>query len=206
MAPCTGLAHGYDALGTETGFPELIGAGRLVMTVDAEGGRRYQGIVKIEGAQLSETLEAYFTQSEQLKTHILLAANHEQACCFLLQQLPGSSGEEAADHWQHAKILSETLSKGELLELDVEQILQRLFHQESVRVYDPVPLVFRCRCSREKVIPAIIQMGYDDAMQLVEEQGDINANCEFCNQIHRFDRVDVAGLFKAQKKAPIRPQ
>ena len=67
-------------------------------------------------------------------------------------------------------------------------------------------LMFRCRCSREKVIPAIVQMGYQEAMQLVAEQDEISAHCEFCNQAHRFDRVDVAGLFKAHSKAPLMHQ
>jgi len=170
------------------------------MTVDAEGGKRYQGIVQIEGELLSDTLDAYFAQSEQLQTRILLAANEQRAACFLLQQLPGVDAEESESTWQHAKILADTLTEKELLELEVEDILHRLFHQEEVQLFDPEPLIFRCRCSREKVIPAIVQMGYEEAMQLVEEQGDISANCEFCNQLHRFDRVDVAALFKAQNK------
>ncbi len=201
-----GLAHADETLGTETKFSELLGAGRLVMTVDAQGGKRYQGIVQLGGEQLSDVLDTYFEHSEQLKTRILLAANNERATCFLLQLLPGTDNENSGDNWQHAKILSDTLTEPELLELNVEQILHRLFHQQEVQVYEPAPLVFRCRCSREKVIPAIVQMGYDEAMLLVEEQGEISANCEFCNQAHQFDRVDVAGLFKAHTKAPARPQ
>jgi len=196
-----GLAHGYETLTTESGFAKLLGSGRLVMTVDAEGGKRYQGIVQIEGEQLSDTLEAYFAQSEQLKTHVFLAANKRRAACFLLQQLPGADAEDAETCWQHAKILGGTLTETELLELDTKDILHRLFHQQEVQLFEPAPLVFRCRCSREKVIPAILQMGYEDAMKLVEEQGDISANCEFCNQLHRFDRVDVAALFRTQSTA-----
>ncbi len=201
-----GLAHGYEALNEEIEFSELLGTGRLVMTVDAQGGKRYQGIVQLEGEQLSDVLGTYFEQSEQLKTSIMLAANNRRATCFLLQQLPGMGGENLHESWQHAKILSDTLTEPELLELDVEQILHRLFHQQEVQIYEPVPLTFRCRCSREKVIPAIVQMGYKEAMRLVEEQGEITASCEFCNQTHRFDQIDVAGLFKAHAKAPARPQ
>ena len=201
-----GLAHGYEALDEEANFSELLGVGRLVMTVDAQGGKRYQGIVQLEGEQLSDVLGIYFEQSEQLKTSILLAANNRRATCFLLQQLPGTGGQKPHESWQHAKILSDTLTEPELLELDAEQILHRLFHQQEVQVYEPVPLTFRCRCSREKVIPAIVQMGYKEAMLLIEEQGEITVNCEFCNQTHRFDRIDVASLFKAHAKAPARQQ
>jgi len=198
-----GLAHGYDEIKAQSNFAEWVGKGRLVITIDGEGAQRYQGIVSIEGAQLSDVLTRYFEQSEQLQTHLHLAADGERAACFLLQQMPASSSDNtAADSWQHINILAQTLQDEELLTLDTDTLLTRLFHEESVQLYTPSPLVFRCRCSREKVIPVIKQMGYEEAMQLVAEEGEIRADCEFCNQSHRFDRVDVAGLFKAGKHAP----
>lgn len=202
-----GLAHGYDDIDTESSFPEWLGKGRLVMTIDGEGAQRYQGIVSIEGEQLSDVLDRYFEQSEQLQTHLHLAANGERAACFLLQKMPTTPSKEegeqgANDSWQHLKILAQTLQDNELLTLDTETLLTRLFHEESVQLFEPSPLVFRCRCSREKVIPVIEQMGYSEAMLLVDEEGEIRADCEFCNQSHRFDRVDVASLFKAGKQAP----
>jgi len=198
-----GLAHGYNEIENESSFAEWVGKGRLVMTIDGEGAQRYQGIVSIEGTQLSDVLTRYFEQSEQLQTHLHLAADGERAACFLLQQMPSSSSNNAAtDSWQHIDILSQTLQDDELLTLDIDTLLTRLFHEEEVQLFEPSPLVFRCRCSREKVIPVIKQMGYEEAMQLVEEQGEIRADCEFCNQSHRFDRVDVAGLFIAGKPAP----
>ncbi len=197
-----GLAHGYQNIINETGFSELLGKGRLVMTIDGEGAQRYQGIVSIQGAQLSDVLDGYFEQSEQLLTHLHLAADGTRAACFLLQQMPGSEPANQGAGWQHLKILSQTLKDTELLELDVETLLTRLFHEEEVQLFEASPLLFRCRCSREKVIPVIRQMGYEEAMQLVDEEGEIRADCEFCNQSHRFDRVDVASLFKAATKAP----
>ncbi len=201
-----GLAHGYENITDEKNFSELLGKGRLVMTIDGEGSQRYQGIVSSKGNQLSEVLDRYFEQSEQLLTHIHLAADGERAACFLLQQMPAANEQVAADSWQHLKILSQTLKNDELLELKPELLLTRLFHEEEVQLFEASPLMFRCRCSREKVIPVIVQMGYDDAMQLVEEEGEIRADCEFCNQSHRFDRVDVASLFKAGNQTPGTPQ
>ena len=201
-----GLAHGYESIKDENHFAELLGKGRLVMTIDGSGSQRYQGIVSIEGDQLSEVLDRYFEQSEQLLTHVHLAADGERAACFLLQQMPAANGQMSADSWRHLSILSQTLKDDELLGLEPEQLLTRLFHEEEVQLFEPSPLIFRCRCSREKVIPVIMQMGYDDAMQLAEEEGEIRADCEFCNQSHRFDRVDVASLFKAGNKTPGTPQ
>jgi len=207
-----GLAHGYESIGEQSGFTELLAQGRLVMTIDGEGTQRYQGIVSIEGEQLSSVLDRYFEQSEQLLTHIHLAADGQHAACFLLQQMPGTgntgSGDPETgrqgvdDDWQHLKILSQTLSDEELLTLEPQTLLHRLFHEQQVQLFEPSSLIFRCRCSREKVIPVIRQMSYEQAMQLVDEEGEIRADCEFCNQSHRFDRVDVAGLFKAAGKPP----
>lgn len=201
-----GLAHGYQAIVNEKGFAALLGKGRLVMTIDGEGSQRYQGIISIEGESLSVILDRYFEQSEQLLTHIHLAADGEHAACFLLQQMPALNTQASAHGWQHLKILSETLKDEELLELQPETLLNRLFHEEKIQLFQASPLIFRCRCSRDKVIPVIMQMGYDDAMQLVAEEGEIRADCEFCNQSHRFDLVDVASLFKAGNKAPGKAQ
>ena len=201
-----GLAHGYENITDEKNFSELLGKGRLVMTIDGAGSQRYQGIVSSEGNQLSEVLDRYFEQSEQLLTYIHLAADGERAACFLLQQMPAANSRASTDSWQHLSILSQTLKDDELLGLEPERLLTRLFHEEEVQLFEASPLMFRCRCSREKVIPVVMQMGYDDAMQLVEEEGEIRADCEFCNQSHRFDRVDVASLFKAGNQTPGTPQ
>ncbi len=197
-----GLARGFENIGNEQDFGRLLGQGRLVITIDGEGGRRYQGIVRLEGKRLATVLTNYFDQSEQLHTHIQLAADQQQAACFLLQQLPGASVHEQPDHWQHSLLLGQTLSDQELLALPAEQILHRLFHETDVQLFEPDPLSFRCRCSREKIVPAILQMGYEEAMALVEEQGEIRADCEFCNRGHRFDAVDVASLFTTRQRPP----
>ena len=201
-----GLAHGFEAIENQTSFSQLQGKGRVVMTVDGEGSKRYQGIVEITGDCLADALQTYFRQSEQLSTHIHITADGEQAACFLLQQLPGDVSGQSGDNWQHVKILSETLSDQELLALDERQILHRLFHRDDVQLFKADSLSYRCRCSRDKVVPSIKQMGYEDAMDLVDERGEIRADCEFCNQAYRFDRVDVASLFKADTSAPTTSQ
>ncbi len=201
-----GLAHGHERIDQEEMFSDLVGQGRLVMTVDGEGSQRYQGVVNIEGDELAEVLAVYFKRSEQLLTHIHLVADGKRAACFLLQQLPDQSSAISGDSWQHIKTLGATLKDQELLKLEVPDILHRLYHEESVRVFDSESLVFRCRCSREKIEPVILQMGLDEAMALVNEQGEIRADCEFCNRDHRFDRVDVANLFEAKRSAPVNEQ
>lgn len=188
----------YEA--EEEGGP-LFGTARLVLTAESPEGERYQGIVGVENDQLADALAHYFEQSEQLPTRLWLAADERAAAGLLLQRLPGQ--ESADEDWHRVTTLAETLKEEELLTLDVETLLRRLFHEESVRLYEPEPVAFRCSCSREKVGQALAAMGEGEVTQILDEMGSIEVNCEFCNAHYRFDAVDAAALFRpGSKDAP----
>lgn len=178
---------------------ELMPDGVLAMTIDPANGQRYQGIVALDGANLAESLSSYFASSEQLSTRFWLAADGRRACGMLLQQLPADrirDGEEREASWQHLRTLADTLSTEELLGLDTQTILHRLYHEEQVRLFEPRPIVFRCSCSRERSAMAIISLGQQDAENLLQEQGGaISIDCQFCNHSYRFDAADIAQLF-----------
>jgi molecular chaperone Hsp33 len=172
---------------------ELAGRGHIVMTVDADGSERYQGIVELHEESLAETLREYFLRSEQLPTRIWLASQDDLAAGLLLQKLPEGHGPEAS--WEHLVTLSDTITGGELLELPFSDLLNRLYHQETVRLFDAEPVAFRCSCSREKIERVLLGLGRQEVDSILEEEGEICADCEFCLGKYRFDRVDVAALF-----------
>lgn len=178
---------------------ELMPEGVLAITIDPANGQRYQGIVALDGVTLADSLSNYFASSEQLPTRFWLAADGRRACGMLLQQLPADrirDGEEREASWQHVRTLADTLSTEELLGLDNETVLHRLYHEEQVRLFEPRPVMFRCSCSRERSANALISLGEEDAAQLVTEQGGaITIDCQFCNQRYRFDAADIAQLF-----------
>lgn len=178
---------------------ELMPEGMLAITIDPANGQRYQGIVGLDGVTLADSLSNYFASSEQLPTRFWLAADGRRACGMLLQQLPADrirDGEEREASWQHVRTLADTLSTEELLGLDSETVLHRLYHEEQVRLFEPRPVMFRCSCSRERSANALISLGEEDAAQLVTEQGGaITIDCQFCNQRYRFDAADIAQLF-----------
>ncbi|MGK9066256.1 Hsp33 family molecular chaperone HslO [Stutzerimonas chloritidismutans] len=180
-------------------FTELMPDGVLAMTLEPSNGQRYQGIVSLDGVSLAESLSSYFASSEQLPTRFWLAADGRRACGMLLQQLPADrirEPEEREASWQHVRTLADTLSAEELLGLDAQTVLHRLYHEDPVRLFEPLPIVFRCSCSRERSATAVISLGQQDAEQLVQEQGgEITIDCQFCNQRYRFDAADVAQLF-----------
>ncbi len=195
-----GIAR-YDAaaLGTASTLRELMPEGVLAMTVDPKVGQRYQGIVSLDSETLSDCLSDYFALSQQLPSRFWLNADGRRARGLLLQQLPAdrlTDGEERAASWEHLVTLADTLTAEELLGLDNETLLYRLYHQEVVRVFDAEPLRFGCSCSRERSANALVSLGEADALQLVEEQGGaVHIDCQFCNQRYPFDAADIAQLF-----------
>lgn len=178
---------------------ELMPDGVLALTIDPRHGQRYQGIVPLEGANLAECLSGYFATSEQLPTRFWLNADGRCARGLLLQQLPPSRIKDAQarqDSWEHVVTLADTLTAEELLGLDNEVILHRLFHEEAVRLFDEQPVAFSCSCSRDRAANALISMGQADVESLLDEQqGEIRVDCQFCNEQQVFDAADITQIF-----------
>ena len=178
-------------------LPSLTGAGHLAMTIDTGPGRdRYQGVVELEGATLAAAVDAYFARSEQLPTRLWLSAGEGRAAGLLLQALPGSEAADA-ESWNRVVLLAETITRAEMLALDGESILRRLFHEEDVRLFEPEPVRFRCSCSRETIESLLRAFGREEAEAIVREEGGVHASCEFCNRRFDLDAVDVAAVFSA---------
>ena len=175
-------------------FKTLIGNGQLAMTIAPENGKPYQGIVSLDGNSLAQCLEAYFQRSEQLATRIWLCADGKNASGLLLQQLPSIKPD--VDRWEHLSTIAHTIKDDELLNLEAETLLYRLYHQDAVRLFDTKTLVARCRCSRERVAQALISIGRDELDDILAERGQIETNCEFCNRLYHFNVGDIAGLFE----------
>ncbi|MBE7376245.1 Hsp33 family molecular chaperone HslO [Pseudomonas lopnurensis] len=178
---------------------ELMPEGMLAITIDPANGQRYQGIVGLDGVNLAECLTNYFAASEQLPTRFWLNADSRRACGLLLQQLPAdriTDPEEREASWQHLRTLADTLTAEELLGLNGETVLHRLYHEEQLRLFEPRPIQFRCSCSRERSARALVSLGRHDAEQLVAEQGGtVSIDCQFCNHKYTYDAADIAQLF-----------
>jgi molecular chaperone Hsp33 len=211
LAQCTsglgvrGLAR-YRDLGDAPAadIRKLIGEGNLTVTLETDdGAQRYQGIVPIEGERLAESLQAYFQNSEQLPTRLWLHADATGASGMLLQKLPGNGSLPAAesaeidDAWRRVQIIGETLTPEELRTLADAEILHRLFSEDDLRLFEPSPVYFRCRCSRERVAGMLQGLGEKETRSVIEERGKVEVHCDFCNRAYVFDPVDVEQLFKA---------
>lgn len=183
-------------------FEELVGDGHFVITLDPkDGGQPYQGIVPVEGDSIATILENYMQRSEQIDTRIWLTCDGKRAAGMLLQKLPHEP-EHDADAWNRVCHLADTVRNEELLDLPVEDLLGRLFHEEEVRLFEGEDIAFKCSCSRSGVGNMLRMLGQDEVRSIIEEQQHIEVNCDFCNAAYRFDEVDVQQLFSTEILPP----
>ncbi len=184
---------------------ELFTDGRLIITIEANQGERYQGIVELGEGGIAEALENYFLRSEQLLTRLWLGANTSTAGGLLIQQMPLLGTELAGtdDTWQRVSHLSATVTTDELLVLPCRELLHRLYHEETLRVFEPTRVSFRCNCSRERIETMLRGLGYAEVHQILATEQTVQVDCEFCGQHYEFDAVDAEKLFVAELNPPV---
>jgi molecular chaperone Hsp33 len=193
------LAHWEGELDEEQ-LREDLKKGVLAIIMDPDNTtQRYQGTVSFRGNSLAESMEGYFRDSEQLPTRIWLAVGKHKAAGLLLQTLPHPGNElpqEVQAAWQHLTILTDTVKPEELLNLDTETLLHRLYVEEDIRIYEPMTITFKCTCSLERGQNAILLLGREEAEEELREKQVIVVKCDFCNKEYIFDRVDVENIFR----------
>ena len=183
---------------------ELLGKGYMAFTVD-QGPEtdRYQGIVELKGASLRESVQHYFNQSEQIGSGIKMSAGKVdglwRAGIIMLQHMPedeanpaGGAENTIEDNWRRTMILLGTCTEDELIspELDSQELLFRLFHEEELRVFEPWVLKKKCRCSKDKFINAVRLMPDDDINHIFK--GDsAEVKCEFCSKNYTISKSDL---------------
>jgi molecular chaperone Hsp33 len=207
-----GLARWYDPLPQPLALDQLPDPVMAITVGNVERGQRYQGLVELQDAGMAASLEHYFIRSEQLPARLLLAVQDDQAVGLMLQKMPDEGGRDAAhddEAWQRVLQLTATLGRAELLASQPELLLYRLYHEESVRVFEPRALAFGCSCSRERVAAMLHSLGRDEVEAALQARHDeIEVVCEFCAQRYHFDRIDAEYLLSqpAAPPAPDTPQ
>jgi molecular chaperone Hsp33 len=210
-----------------SGLVNIGNKGRCAITLDPKdkfpGQQPYQGVVPLHGdhnekiEKLSDVLQHYMLQSEQLDTTLVLAADDKVAAGLLIQRLPLQGEKNLAgsmvskenedeigvnEDYNRISILASSLKREELLELDVDTILQRLFWEEKVLRFEPQTPRFACTCSRERVAQMIRGLGREEAEGILAERREIEVACDFCGQQYRFDAVDAAQIFTSPGDQP----
>lgn len=192
-----GVARWEGEIPDGASLHQLIGKGHLVITISPEKGERYQGVVGLEGDTLSEVLENYFLRSEQLKTRLWIRiGEHDgqaKAAGMLLQVMPDGKGSE--DDFDRLQQLTDTVKNDELFTLEANELLYRLYNQETVKVFEPQLVEFHCGCSRERSASAILTIGKDEINDILVNEGTISLHCDYCGTTYSFDENQVAALY-----------
>ena len=181
-----------EVIADDASFKDLFGKGNILISAEQKkGNSRYQSVVALDDKGLASTLEAYFANSEQLFTALFFAVNDDTASVLMIQSLPTDEQGFDEEGWQHALSLAKTIKDEELLTLPIETLLHRLYHADDVRLYAPQSLAFQCSCSQQKVESSLKSIPFNELQSLMEEQGEIKMNCQFCDQDYIFTDLSL---------------
>lgn len=191
------LARVEGEIADNASLNEMIGKGVLVISIIPNEGERYQGVIGLDKPTVSECLEDYFARSEQLATQLVIRVGEFDGKAVaggtLLQIVPDGTG--TPEDFEHLSTLTATIKDGELFGLTAEELLYRLFHEETVELYPAQTTEFKCGCSRERSGSAMMLLSDEDiAEMLAEKNGVIDMQCECCGTQYFFDEKAIAEL------------
>lgn len=180
----------------------LLGDGRLAVNVDTRGPHGFfQGIVPLVSTRLDDCLEAYFRQSEQLPTRLILKGTERRVAGLMLQAMPGVAPE--ADAFHDATVLAQTVSTAELTGTAADTLLPHLFSGYDIRLFDARPVLHDCRCTPEHLAGVVRLLGEDEVESLLGDPGWVELTCEFCNRAFRYDEDDIDAILRGETPGPL---
>ncbi|CAK6716944.1 Hsp33 family molecular chaperone HslO [Vibrio harveyi] len=192
-----GVARWEGDIAEDASLHDMMGKGYLVITIEPKKGERYQGVVGLEGETLADVIEGYFANSEQLKTRLWIrTGEHEgkkHAAGMMIQVMPDGTG--TPEDFEHLEQLTATVKNEELFTLPANELLYRLYNQDSVRLYEPQPVEFHCGCSRERSGAAIITVDKTEIYDILAEEGSISLHCDYCGTSYTFDESEITELY-----------
>ncbi|GAL26374.1 33 kDa chaperonin [Vibrio variabilis] len=192
-----GVARWEGDIANDATIHDMMGKGYLVITITPDKGERYQGVVGLEGDNLSEVLEGYFERSEQLKTRLWIRTGEFEgkphAAGMMLQVMPDGTG--TPEDFEHLEQLTDTIKDEELFGLDANTLLYRLYNQDKVQVFEPKEVEFFCGCSRERSANAIVTVAQEEIFEIIAEEGQVALHCDYCGTTYAFDEAEVKALY-----------
>lgn len=180
---------------TQITYKDCVSQGILVISIDTNDSKhRYQSLVPLSNVDLATAIEEYMLQSEQLKSLFLFAYVKDRVVGFMLQQLPDHVSRYA-DDIERIIVLADTLTTTELLNLNLETLLKKVFPEDDIMLFDRQSVVFSCTCNLDKVTDMLRSLGQEEALSIIAERGNIEVTCDFCNTHYSFTEDDVKSMF-----------
>lgn len=175
---------------------KAFGMGNLVITLDRDDVvQPYQSIVPLQHRRVTEAIEYFFMQSEQLATRLWVIVGDHEAAGLLLQTLPSDKPEDKEHFWRFAARVDAAFSET-IFHQDNNDVLKNIFAEEDVRVFEVKPVTFRCNCTTARMENAIRTLGEAEAMHILKKKREIVVTCEYCNNHYAFDREYVERIFR----------
>ena len=181
---------------------DLLGDGQLLLSLDTPARRKpYQSIVPLAGKNIAEIFEHYLMQSEQLASRFFLAATPTGVAGLFLQKMP-TTDERDSDGWTRIEALAATAKPKELLELPIGELLTRLFHEETIRLFAARAVTNNSPEDWEKVGNMLRSLGREEVYGALSERGEILVRDDLGNREYRFDKRAIDALFSNTPETP----
>jgi molecular chaperone Hsp33 len=175
---------------------QLLGQGQLQLSLETASMREpYQSIVPLDGESIAEVFEHYLSQSDQMPARFFLAASPVAAAGLFLQKLP-TAAQRDPDGWARVEALAATVKDAELLSVPAEELLRRLFPEETVRLFPARVVAHNCPENWEKVRSMLRALGPGEVYAALREQGEVVVKDDICNREYRFDARAIDELFR----------
>jgi len=175
---------------------DLLGHGQLLLTLDMPSMREsYQSIVPLDGNNIAELFEHYFKQSEQLPSRLFLITTDTTIFGLLLQKLPAADQQDP-DGWARAKALAATVNDQMLFDLTAEELLIRLFYEETIRIFDAQTVHYGCQENPARIYAMLRTLGREEVYSILKEFGEVVVNDDICNREYRLDALAVDAVFR----------
>lgn len=173
--------------------------GTLTVIKDIGLKEPYVGSIGLFSGEIADDLAMYFVESEQIPTACALGVlvgtdqSVTSAGGYLIQLLPGASDDiidkiEAGVH--RVGSVSHALEGG----LDGEGLLRAVLSDFQLEILEKHPVEYRCHCSRDRVTRALISMGREELSSLIQDQGQADLTCQFCDKIYHFSKEQLEQL------------
>jgi molecular chaperone Hsp33 len=190
-----GMVRADGAIKENDSLDKILGEGQIVATLyNAQTDHSFQSLVPRNAQGLIATFEDYFSQSEQLESRLWVSSTQDSLSAMLLQKMP-KADQHDAEGWYRIGALSDTITESELISLDAESLLHRLFHEEDLQLFKAEWIDYKCEQNKERFEKIIYDLGEQDARSLLKEHGEIAIHNEICNEHLFFNKDDVDRIF-----------
>ncbi len=181
-----------------------VGRGRLTVVKSMGLKEPYSGSAELITGEIAEDFTAYFAYSEQQPTAIALGVkigvdgNCIGAGGVILTALPFATEEnivKAENLMQNFSDISTKIEK-----IGIDGVMKEFFGEEIKEEVSKFSPEYKCLCSQEYVEGILLSLGEKELFDIIEKEGQVKVDCEFCDKEYLFDREKVENLLKNAKK------